>query len=69
MQKRSMQIRDVNWQSSWQSNFAVFKIEIKGAIFKRYLHENKALHTPTIYMKMNHFDIVFHTTVEEWQRF
>ena len=44
------------------NNFAVFKIEIKAAIFKRYLHENEVLHTPTFYMKMNHFDIVFHIT-------
>ena len=27
-------------------NFATFKIETCGTIFKRYLHENKALHSP-----------------------
>ena len=47
------------------TNFAVFKIEIQGAIVKRYLHENVALQTPTFYMKMNHFDIVFHITRKE----
>ena len=47
------------------TNFTVFKIEIKGTIFKRYLHENEVLHTPTFYIEMNHFDIVFHITWEE----
>ena len=49
------------------TNFAVLKIEIKRVIFKCYLHENKVLHTPTFYMKTNHFDIVFHITWKEWQ--
>ena len=44
-------------------NFAVFKTEICGSIFKRYLHEKEALYTPTFYMKMNHFNIFFHMTV------
>ena len=48
----------------WQfyTNFAVFKIEIQCAIFKRYLHKTVALHTPSFYIKMNHFDIAFHIT-------
>ena len=45
------------------TNFAVFKIEICGTLFKRYLHENEALHTPNFYMKMNHFKLVFHMSV------
>ena len=49
------------------NNFAVFKIEIKAAVFKRYLHENEVLHTPTFYMKMNQFNIVFPITWEEWR--
>ena len=44
------------------TSFPVFKIEIQGTIFKRYLYENVALHTPIFYIKMNHFDIVFHIT-------
>ena len=28
-------------------------------VFKLYLHENEALHNPTFYMKMNHFNIAF----------
>ena len=57
MKKRSMLKRAANLQSSFSYHFTVFKIEILGAIFKRDLHENKALHTRTFYMKMNHFDI------------
>ena len=51
------------------TNFAVFKIEILCAIFKRNLHENVVLQTPTFYMKMNDFGIVFYITWEECQRF
>ena len=48
------------------ANFAVFKLEICGIFFKFvvysfYLHVNEALHTPTLYIKMNHFISVFHT--------
>ena len=59
MQKRSMLIRAANWQSPYLYDFAVFKIEILDAIFKGYLHENEALHTPTFYIKMNHFGIIY----------
>ena len=45
---------------------AVHKIEICGTLFKTYLHENEALHTPTFYMKMNHFDILFHMAWSKW---
>ena len=53
-----------DWAAIWQfyTNFAVFKREIQSAIFKRYLHETVTLHTPTFYIKMNYFDIVFHIT-------
>ena len=34
----------------------------KERFLKRYLHENEAWHTPTFYMKMNRFSIVFHMT-------
>ena len=45
------------------------KIEICGTLSKCYLHENEALHTPTFYMKMNQFSIVFHMTWDKRQRF
>ena len=51
------------------TNFAVFKIEACGIFFRRYLHKNEALHIPTFYIKMNHFNIVFHLTWNKWQRF
>ena len=44
------------------ANLAVLKAEMYGTFFKRYLHKNEALHTPTFYMKINHFNIVFHMT-------
>ena len=47
----------------------VLKIEICGTIFTSYLHENKALHTRTFYMKMNHFNIVFNRAWDKWQLF
>ena len=37
--------------------------------FQLYLNENEAMHTPTFYMKMNHFNIVFHKKRDKWQRF
>ena len=40
----------------------VFKIEICIIFLKRHLYENEFLHTRTFYIKMNHFDIVFHIT-------
>ena len=39
-----------------------FKIETCGTPFKRYLHKSRALHTATFYMKISHFNIVFHMT-------
>ena len=36
------------------ASFPVFKKEIKGAIFKRYLHENMSFHTPTFYIPYFH---------------
>ena len=42
------------------TKFAVFKIKICGTLFKRYLHENDALHTPPFYIKMNKLNIVFY---------
>ena len=54
--------RGCNLAIAFCTNFAVFKIEILGAIFKRNLHENVVLQTPTFYMKMNHFGIVFYIT-------
>ena len=51
------------------TKFPVFKIKICGTLFKRYLHENDALHTPPFYIKMNKLNIVFHMAWEIWQRF
>ena len=48
---------------------AFFKIEVCGTIFKRYLQENEALRTPTLYKKINHFNIVFYMTLDRWQSF
>ena len=47
---------------SLYTNSAIFKREICGRYFERYLHENYALHTPVFYMKMSNFNIVFHMT-------
>ena len=44
------------------TNFTVFKIEFRGTFFKRYLDESETFHNFTFYMKMNHFNIVFHMT-------
>ena len=41
---------------------SVSKIKICGTLFKRYLHENETLQTPSFYMKMNCFGIVFRMT-------
>ena len=49
-------------QLDFYTDFAVFKIEICGAFFKRNLQENEDLHMPTFHMKINHFIIVFHMT-------
>ena len=49
--------------------FRRFQNRNLGAILKRFFHENVVLQTPTFYMKMNYFDIVFYITWEEWQRF
>ena len=51
------------------SPFSNKEKKIWGTLFKRYLHENKALNTLTFYMKINHFNIVFRTTWGKWQRF
>ena len=48
--------------------FAVFKIEICGTLFKRYLHENETLRTSLFYT-MIYFNIIFHTIWDKWQRF
>ena len=72
MGKRFILISPTNWQLPflYQLRFCtIFKIEICGGLFKRYLHENDALHTLSFYMKMNHFNIVFHMTWDEWQYF
>ena len=44
------------------ANLAALKIEICGILFKRYWQEIEALNTPTFYMKMNYFNIVFYIT-------
>ena len=38
-------------------------------LFKPHLHRNEASHTLTFYIKMNHFNIVFHRTSDKRQRF
>ena len=48
--------------SCFYTSLIIFKIETYGTLCKRYLHGNKTLHTPTFYMKLNHFNIVFHMT-------
>ena len=53
--------------SCFYTNLTFFKIENCSALFKRYLHENKALHTSPFYMKLNHFNIAFHMTCDKWQ--
>lgn len=53
----------------FHTNFAVFKIEICGTLYKPYLNEDESLHTPAFYKKMNHFIIAFHMTCNKWQRF
>ena len=62
MWKRFMQIMATIWQLSFYTNLVVFQMEICHTLFKRYLLKNVALDTPTFYMKMNHFNIVFHIT-------
>ena len=51
-----------NGNCPFYTNFAVFKIELCGTLFKRYLLNNEALHTPTFYIDMIHFNIFFHLT-------
>ena len=51
------------------NQFRSFQNRNLGCNFQTLLHENEALHTPTFYMEINHLDIVFHITWEEWQRF
>ena len=55
-------IKGYKWKMSFYSNVNVFKIEICGTLCKHQLHKNKALHTPTFYVKKNHFNIVFYMT-------
>ena len=40
----------------------VLKVEICSTLSKLYRHENQALHTSILYMKMNHFNFIFHNT-------
>ena len=58
MQKCSMLTRAANWQLSFLYQIRRFKIELWGAIFKHYRHENVALHTPFFYLKMNHLEVL-----------
>ena len=47
--------------------FLIFKIEICGIFLKRYFGKNEALLTSSFYIKIYHFNIVFHMTWEKWQ--
>ena len=49
--------------------FLIFKIEICGIFLKRYFGKNEALLTSSFYIKIYHFNIVFHMTWEKWQHF
>ena len=44
----------------------VIVVEICDTLFKSYLNGNEASHNPTFYVKMNHFNIVFHKTWDKW---
>ena len=51
MWKRSMLQGVQIGNCCFYSNSAVFKEEICGTLFKRYLHKNEALHTPKLIVK------------------
>ena len=51
------------WQFSCQ--FSCFHKRNLCKLFKCYLHKNEALRFPTFYMKMNHFNAVFHMAEDD----
>ena len=67
MRKRLKLKRAKNWHLyRFYKNFTVFKIEICGMLFIRYLHTKKAI---VFYTKIGHFNVVFHMTRDKWQWF
>ena len=76
MRKGFMLIRATNWQLPFlyqlgpiQKTKQIKTKKHSGTLFKHYFHENKVLHTLTFYIKINHFNIFFHTTWDKWQSF
>ena len=57
MRKCSMLIRDANWKSLY--HFRCFENRNLGRNSQTLFPRKKALHTPTFYMKLNHFVDVF----------
>ena len=58
-----------NTNKGFYINFLIFKIEICGIFLKRYLGKDEVLLTSSFYIKMNHFNIVFHMTWDKMQHF
>ena len=58
-----------NTNKGFYIDFLIFNIEIWGIFLKPYLGKNDTLLTSSFYIKMNHFNIVFHMTWDKWQHF
>ena len=65
MRKRFILTRTTNGYGCFHANLVVFSKGICGKLFKCYLLKNEALRFPTFYMKMNHFNAVFHMTEDD----
>ena len=58
MQKHAILIRATNWKNRklWYT-------------FQTLFAQRRGFAHPTFYMKMNHFNIVFHMIRDQWQQF
>ena len=69
MKRRSILIRAANWQSFFLYQFRCSWNRNLGYNFQTLFARKRVLAHPYFFMKINHFDIVFDMTWEEWRLF